>query len=512
MMEDLKLSRRRALISGAGAFAAAIAPTGLSASAASGCCADDELAWTPAWRLREMFRSRTLSPLEYASFLLDRIEKHKNLGAFITVDGDYLLDRAKAATEARGPDLPLLHGLPVSVKDLTFTKGLRTTMGSRIFADFVPDVDSVAVERVRRAGGIVYAKTNTPEFGKYFRTMNLVAPEACNPWDTARTSGGSSGGAAVATAAGLGPLAVGSDGGGSIRLPAAFNGVFGLKTSRGRVPDGAGFYQSPASVIGPMTRSVRDAAMLLQVMACVDGRDPFTMRAPPPDYLARLDNGVRGIRMAWSADFGRITPDEPDVIAICHEAARCFRKMGAVYTEPSIRIENPIDAMEPGHEYSPAVVDKRMREVVPDYVDDFAWIAKLPPEKRALLTDYVRESGKYTDMAGYLKTIPPEVRARKIDRLSDLFKQIDLLLSPTISRRAFVRGGEEPSQLQYTAYTMIFNQSGYCAASVPAGFSNGMPVGLQIVGRPGEEALVLRAARALERERPWAQQRPASLA
>lgn len=502
-------SRRQVLLSGAGALAAGAAASNANAGGARS--ADDELAWIPAWRLREMFAARTLSPREYATFLLDRIERRKALGAFITVDGDYLLDRAKTATEARGPDLPLLHGLPVSVKDLIFTKGLRTTMGSRVFADYVPTVDSVASERLREAGGIVFAKTNTPEFGKYFRTMNLVAPEACNPWDTSRTSGGSSGGAAVATAAGLGPLSVGSDGGGSIRLPSAFNGVFGLKPSRGRVPDGAGFYQTPTAAIGPMTRTVRDAAMLLQVMAGYDARDPFAMGGPAPDYLGQLDSGVPGVRMAWSADFGRITPDEPEVVAICRESARSFRVMGAVYSEPSIRIENPIDAMEPGHEFSPAVVEKHMREIDPAYVDAFAWIARLPAEKRALLSDYVANMGKYMDMAGYLKTISQDVRARRIDRLSDLFHGIDLLLSPTIARRAFVRGGEEPSQFQYTAYTLIFNQSGYCAASVPAGFFKGMPVGLQIVGRPGEEALVLRAARALERERPWAQHRPAQL-
>jgi Asp-tRNA(Asn)/Glu-tRNA(Gln) amidotransferase A subunit family amidase len=469
---------------------------------------DDELAWMPGWRLRELFAARKLSPLEYARFLLNRIDRNRNLGAFITVDGDDLIDGAAAATKLNRPDLPLLHGLPVSVKDLIYTKGLRTTMGSRLLTDFVPNDDAVAVERVRRAGGIVFAKTNTPEFGKYLRTMNLIASEACNPWDTSCTAGGSSGGAAVAIAAGLGPLTVGGDGGGSIRLPAAFNGIFGLKPSLGRVPEGAGLYSSPTVAIGPMTRTVRDAATLLQVMAGFDGRDAFSMRTHPPDYLSELEAGVEGVRMAWSADFGWIMPDEPEVVAICHEAARSFSAMGAVYSEPAVRVENPMDPLEQVQEYSPAAVDKRLRELAPDFLDSFTWIAQQPPEKRELLTDYVANMGNYVDIEGFLNSISPKARACHVDRLSDLFDRVDLLMSPTIARRAFVREGGGPSQLQYTAYTLIFNQSGHCAATVPAGFYEGMPVGLQIIGRQGEEALVMRAARALERERPWAHHHP----
>jgi Asp-tRNA(Asn)/Glu-tRNA(Gln) amidotransferase A subunit family amidase len=465
---------------------------------------DEELAWKPAWALREMFRHRRLSATEYAQFLLARIERHRDLGAFLTIDGDYLMAQARRADKVHSRDQPLLHGLPVSVKDLLYTRGLRTTLGSRLFANFVPDNDAVAVERVRAAGGIVFAKSNTPEFGLTPRTMNLLGPETRNPWDLTRTSGGSSGGAACATAAGLGPLAVATDGGGSIRLPAAFNGVFGLKTSRGLIPNGYGPYANPNSVIGPITRDVRDAAMLLQVMEGYDARDHFAVTRPRVDYLSALDDGVRGVRMAWSEDLGRVPAHEADVVALCHDAARQFARLGAVYSEPSIKIENPMDPMERQHDFSNADVEKRMRAIYPDYVDNTNWIAHLSAEQRTQLTDYVRNLGKYVDFAIYLKTITPEVRNRATDRLSDLFGRYDLLLTPTINQRAFVIGGEEPSPLQYTAYTVIFNNSGHCAASVPAGFVRNMPVGLQIIGRPGDEAQVLRAARALERARPWA--------
>lgn len=496
---------RRGVLAGATAVAAT-SVGGATGALAAAARPDEELAWTPAWRIKEMFRARSLSPLEFAKFLVERTERNEHLGAFITVFPEHLLDAARAATDRPGEGL--LAGLPVSIKDTVFTKGQRTTLGSALFKDHVPETDSVASEQVKRHGGIIFAKSNTPEFALNRRSFNLVSREARNPWDTTRTSGGSSGGAGVATAAGLGPLAVGTDGGGSIRLPSAFNGVFGLSTSRGRVPNGAGYFSAPNSVIGPMTRDVRDAALLLQAIAVVDARDPFTMRTAAPNYLAELEKGVRGLRMAWSPDLGRVTPDEPEIVPICHEAAKAFRTMGAIYSEPSLRIEDPQDPMEPDPEYSRPQVNARVRAIKPDYIDPISWSRKLPPADYEKLSIYIRDRSDRPTELEYAMSILPEVRYRQKDRLDDLFQRIDLLLCPTIARRAFVIAKENATPFQYTAYCHIVNVAGYCAASVPAGFYKGMPVGLQIIGRPGDEALVLRAARAFERERPWAQRRP----
>lgn len=468
----------------------------------------EELAWTPAWQLREWFLARKLSPLEYAEFLVARMERLDHLGAFITTFPEHLLEQAAIASDTKGEDLPPLHGLPVSIKDVIYTRGQRTTLGSLLFADHVPEVDSVASEQVKKLGGIIFAKSNTPEFAMNRRSFSLVAREALNPWDTRRTSGGSSGGAAVATAAGLGPLAVGTDDGGSVRLPAAFNGVFALLPSRGRVPNGAGEFSSGTSVIGPITRDVRDAAMLLQTMAVVDTRDPFTLKTPAPNYLAGLDEGVKGVRIAWSPDLGRVIPEEPEIVPICHEAAQVFSAMGAVYSEPSIRIEDTHDPFEPDAEYSHPQVFARVKAVNPDHLDTFTWISQLPPEQYAKLSLYIRDRSDHPNALDYAMSILPEIRYREKTRLEDLFRDVDLLLTPTITRRAFVCGSGTVSISQYTAYTHIVNVAGYCAASVPAGFHMGLPVGLQIIGRPGEEALVLRAARAFERERPWEQVRP----
>jgi Asp-tRNA(Asn)/Glu-tRNA(Gln) amidotransferase A subunit family amidase len=511
MQDGRDLTRRDVLAAGAaGATAAALTPTAEATAApvkpALGGGAD-ELAWTPAWKIKEMFKARKLSPLEYAKSLLARVERNKRLGAFITVFPELLLEQARAATDDPGDGL--LAGLPVSVKDTVFTKGQRTTLGSLLFKDHVPDKDSVASEQIKKHGGIIFAKTNTPEFALNRRSLNMVSREAVNPWDTTRTSGGSSGGAGVACAAGLGPLALGTDGGGSIRLPSAFNGTFGLCASVGRIPNGAGYFSTPSGRFGPMTRDVRDAALLLQAVAVIDPRDPFSaLRQPAPDYFADLEKGVKGVRIAWSPDYGHITPGEPEIVPICHEAALSFRAMGANYSEPYVRIEDVHDPLEPDHEYSPAQVAARVLAIKPDWIDPLSWSMKQPPAERAKLSVYLRDRTDHPTELDYAMSRLSSVRYMRKTRLDDLFKDIDLLLSPTIAHRAFVCGKERLSVYQYVLYTNIWNAAGYCSASVPAGFYKGMPVGLQIVGRPGEEALVLRAARAFERERPWAKFRP----
>lgn len=472
--------------------------------------AEAELAWTPAWQLKDMFARRELSPTQFAEFLLKRVEQYSGYGAFITLFPELLLEGAKAATEryARGTPRGMLDGLPVSIKDTIFTKGLRTTYGSLAFTDLVPDADAVACERLKAENAIVFAKSNTPEFALNRRSVNLVSREALNPWDRTRTSGGSSGGAAVAAAAGLGPLAVGTDGGGSIRIPASFNGVFGILPSRGRIPNGAGLYHAPTSGIGPLARDVRDAATLFQVMACCDARDPRTMRIEPPDYLSQLEDGVAGLRMGWSSDLGHVEPDIPEIPAQVHEVASTFRKLGAVYTELNIRLEDPHDLLELDTEYSRNDVNAWFQSLVPDYKDVLQWAWSLPPEKKKLLTVYIMDRSDRPTILEYVMSIRPEVRYRAKTRLPDLFKDIDVLMAPVIARPAFICGDESITPWQYTAYTMLANSSGYCACSIPAGFYKGMPVGLQLMAPPNQESLLFRAARALERERPWAQYRP----
>jgi Asp-tRNA(Asn)/Glu-tRNA(Gln) amidotransferase A subunit family amidase len=469
----------------------------------------EALHWVPAWRLREMLVAREISPVELMQHTLDRIDRLEPLlHSMITVAADQAMDAARAAEDAivRGESVGPLHGIPLSVKDLVATKDIRTTFGSRLYEDHVPDVDSAVCERARAAGAIVVGKTNTPEFGLYGRAINLVADEAVNPWDVTRVAGGSSGGSGVAIAAGLGPLSIGTDGGGSIRLPSAFNGIFGLHPSRGLVPHYPELSWSPNGGIGPMTRDVRDAALLLQVIAGRDSRDPLTLQKEVPDYPARLDDGVDGVRFAWSPDFGFIDPVDSRVVQTAAGATCVFEEAGGVLDNPAIRLEDVWDALRRfpviSREKSAEEFDHLRPPDLPTLGDFLASLGS-DPVKRQLVSIYVLDRAERPSHLEYTMSIPPWVRGMPVDSLDSIFERYDLLLSPVTSRIAPVCGEQFHVPWTYTAYTYLVNLSGYCAASVPCGFVDGMPVGMQIMGRPGDELTVLRAARAFELHRPW---------
>src|SRR5262249_35452487 len=294
--------------------------------------ASDDLCWVPALELAELIRSKKVSPLEVTDAVLARIERvNPTLNAFCALTADEARDAAQAAEVSvmTGEELGPLHGVPVSVKDLVFTRRVPTTGGSRLFADHVPEEDAVAVERLKGAGAIILGKTNTAEFGHKAVTDNPLFGITRNPWSSSLTSGGSSGGSAAAVAAGMGPLALGTDDGGSIRIPASFCGIYGLKPSFGRVPRGAGFpgweTLSPA---GPLTRAVRDAALVLDALAGPDDRDRFSLPADAgPSYLESCEGGLAGLSVAWSADLGHAIVD-PEVAEICAKAAEDFEALG----------------------------------------------------------------------------------------------------------------------------------------------------------------------------------------
>ena len=310
---------------------------------------DANLAFAPATEIRDLIREKKVSVPELTELFYRRIEKlNPELRSYLALCPDQAMEQAQAAQDAvqRGADLGPLHGVPISIKDLEMTKGVPTTMGSALFKDRTPDIDSAVVERIRQAGAIILGKTNTPEFGQSGFTENKLGDPCRNPWNTERTPGGSSGGAGAALASGLCTLASGSDGGGSIRIPASFSGVFGIKPSQGRVPRYGGYGRPAANYFsqsGPLSRTVADSALLLQVLSGQDSRDPTSMRDAPPDYSAGLNGGVRGWRIAWSADFGYAEVD-PEVIEVAGQAARLFEELGATVEEPQFAIEDPFPA------------------------------------------------------------------------------------------------------------------------------------------------------------------------
>ncbi|MGY2083737.1 amidase [Blastococcus sp. SYSU DS0539] len=463
----------------------------------------NELVYTPATELVGRIRSAELSPVELVDAVFERVaEVEPSLHAFITVDEEGARQQARDAEKAvtEGRDLGPLHGVPVSIKDLFETAGLRTTRGSKFFEDHVPDFDGVAVERLRAAGAIIIGKTNTPHLGHKDMSDNLVAEAARNPWNLSRTAGGSSGGAATAVAVGMGPIALGSDGAGSIRIPAALCGVYGIKPSAGRVPFWPNRdYWSARSHIGPMSRTVRDAALMLSVMAGPDRRDPLSIDNAPEDYLAACAHDLTGLRVAWSPNFGFDWVGlDPEVRAATEAAAHRFSELGCSVEEVDPGWADPSE----WHRtlFRAGIVGsfaERAREH-PEWIDD-SLAALMEAGKDITMTQLVQAQGQ---------------RSVFYDQARAFMDGFDILLSPTMTTGAWpydgqpgVVGGQAVQAVPGGRWPLMFpaNTLGWPAASVPCGFtSEGLPIGLQIMTPWHTDALCLAASAAFEAVQPWA--------
>jgi len=467
--------------------------------------AHDDLCWMSATELASAIRSKKISPVEATKAVLARIESvNPRINAFCTVVGDRALAEAQGAEAAvtKGDPPGALHGVPISFKDLTATAGIRTTSGSKIFEHHVPDADAVVVERARRAGAIILGKTNTPEFGCKGVTDNLIFGHTRNPWDLDRIAGGSSGGAAAAVAAGLGPLAEGSDLAGSIRIPASICGVVGFKPSVGRIPR----YPAPNgftsfSCLGPITRTVRDAALAFSVWAGPDDRDPQSLPAAAEDFTRAADGDIRRLRVAWSSDLGFASVDS-EVRRITAAAAKALGSVGATLDEAHPGFPNPeglfLDLTAPVRAAAMAPHLAKWRDLI-----DPALLSRLDHAERMTAVDFERAA---------------QARTALWHTVRKFFEQYDLLVTPTLPTAAFPIGRAFPAEiegtkldngLQWLPFTIPFAITGQPAISVPCGFTaGGLPVGLQIIGRRHADAMVLRAAAAFEAAQPWAGRRP----
>ena len=468
---------------------------------------NSELSYMPATELARAIGNRQVSSVEVTQHFYERIERlDTRLNSYLALCRDQAMADARAADDsvARGWVLGPLHGIPISIKDLEMTKGIPTTLGSAVFRGRIPEVDSIAVERIKAAGAVVLGKTNTPEFGQTGHTENKVSEPCRNPWNTERTPGGSSGGAAAALAAGLCTIALGSDGGGSIRIPASFSGVFGIKPTQNRVPRFGGYGRPASSQIsqsGPLSHTVADAALLLQVLAGHDRRDANSLREAPPDFSAGLGKGVEGMRIAWSPDFGFAAVD-PEVAEITARAARVFEDLGAVVEDAPLKLEDPGDAF---YDILATGAYASYGHLLEEHRDDLS-----RPALNAI------ESGSRVDGARLSRAI---LRAEQLGgQMEDFFDNYDLLLSPTLATPAFrvatppavIDGKEVSTLLGFLPFTFPINMTGQTASSVPCGFSSdGLPIGLQIIGPRGSEAKVLQASAAFERARPWVGKVPA---
>ncbi len=458
----------------------------------------EEVAFLSAAELMSAYGRREISPTEVTAVTLERIARlNPKLNAYLAVDHDGAMAAAQEAerTWAQPGEKPLLCGVPISIKDLIYTSWLPTTFGSLLFKDYYSSHSAPVVERVQAAGAIVLGKTNTPEFGLIDMTMNKLGNDGRNPWSLDHTCGGSSGGAGAAVAAGLGPLAIGTDGAGSIRIPSFYNGIYGLKPTFGRIPHDGWKGAPRTSHQGPMTRTVRDAALIMQAASGAHERDPLSMTETPPDFLAALEpQSLQGTRVALSLDYGYIEPD-PEIGQAVLAASDLLRDFGCEIKEsnpPQLEpIEGTADTTGP---------------------DEYAWAVHLRPdlpEHFDQLTGYARriiEPAPATPAWKYSLA----VRAREAWAAAThrWFDDHDFLLAPVMAltaprcdeRRRFGEGRPWPG-----SFLPIFNASGNPAASVPFGFhSNGLPLAVQIVGRLGDDVGVLRMSAAIEEARPWA--------
>ena len=455
----------------------------------------------PASELSAAIRAKRVSPVEVVEAVLDRIERlNPRLNAYCTVTAESARREAAAAEAAvmRGDALGPLHGVPVSVKDLVITRGVRTTFGSRIYENNVPQEDAPLVERLKAAGAILVGKTTTPEFGWKGVTDSPLLGITRNPWNPERTPGGSSGGAGAAVAAGLAPLAVGTDGGGSIRIPGSFCGVFGLKPTYGVIPVYPASATGTLSHAGPMTRTVRDAALMLQVMAGPDDRDPLSFPLEGMDFVAGLEGEIHGLRVAWSPTLGYAVVD-PEVRSVTEAAAKRFSGLGCQVEEVNRVFDDPDPIWAP---LFYAGIAARL--------DDFLaeWRDRMDPGLVQIV-----EEGRRIGAVQFAKA--SFARATFTEAVRKFFSQYDLLLTPTLAVPPFAVGLEQPpnrpagSRLAWVAFTYPFNLTGQPAATLPCGFTrDGLPIGLQIVGRRLADATVLRAAAAYEAAAPWVERRP----
>src|SRR5215212_2388753 len=470
-----------------------------------------ELEWTSASDLAKLIRRGKLSPVELVDALLARIERvNPQVNAYCTVTAEHARARARQAESAlrSGDDLGLLHGVPYSLKDLTPTKGIRTTMGSKIFEHNVPEADGLLVQRMDAAGAILLGKTNTPEFGCKPFTDNRIFGATRNPWALDRSPGGSSGGASAAVAAGLGPLAQGSDLAGSIRQPAAWSGVVGFKPSQGRVPrvpNASGW--SGLSMDGAIARTVGDAVLMFAAIAGFDPRDPLSLPSIDDTWESILEEmdpeaatgaSLRGLRVAWTPDLGGAAPVDPAVAAVCADAARVFEELDCAIEE---------DAPEVGNiERSFLLLNAGLRQTaLGQYLDE--WRDQMDP----LLVQRLELAGQSTAIDVARAEIERTAYHR---RLCAFFERYDLLLLPTAATPPLPLDVQFPIEVggrtlrqpfDMLLPTYAFNFSSFPAISVPASRTDdGLPVGLQIVGGWHDDALVLRAAAAFEQARPWA--------
>jgi Asp-tRNA(Asn)/Glu-tRNA(Gln) amidotransferase A subunit family amidase len=470
----------------------------------------EDICFMSAWEMREKINSQELTSQEFTEAIIERIENlNPKLNAYCTPTFDIAREMAIKADllVKKGETLGLLNGIPTSIKDLMHTKGIRTTFGSKLYENFIPEQNDIAVQRLMKAGCVVLGKTNTPAFGHIALTNNKIFGETKNPWDIERNSGGSSGGAASSVAGGLGPLALGSDGGGSIRIPSSCCGVYGLKPTYGRIPSypHIGIAFKSMDHYGPIVRYVKDAALMLNVMKGDHPADNNSFPDDDIDYVGSLEDKPKKLKIGYSTTlgFGKVLEDEIKENIL--DNVQKFEQFNWKVEEAKIKIRNPDSAFKTlvsvGYAYDlQKDSNKRPEDIDPD----------LTVTIKLGLANSSMNIGKAN-----------ELRNRVYEVMYRYFKDYDILITPTLPCTAFKPGwldsgtvfptiGKKSLNItSWMTFTYPFNMTGLPAASIPSGWDkSGLPIGMQIVGKRYDEKTVLQVSKAFEEIAPWQEKRP----
>ncbi len=464
-----------------------------------------EICFLPATEIAQRIRAKELSATEVMEAHLRQIERiNPTVNAIVTFLPEQALEQARAADDAfaKGKEVGPLHGLPVAHKDLTLTKGIRTTLGSLVFKDFIPQEDALIVERLKSAGAITVGKTNTPEFGAGSQTYNELFGETLNPYDTSSTCGGSSGGAAVALACGMIPIADGSDMGGSLRNPGSFCNVVGLRPSPGRVPTWPGYAGWFAfSVEGPMARTVEDTALMLSTIAGPDPRSPIAISEPGSQFSQLLNRNFKSVRVAWSRDLGGL-PVDPRVTGAIETQRPVFESLGCLIEDCEPDFSDADKIFKIWRAWYFALVLSELLDTQRDKLkDSVIWN----------IEEGMKLSGPQTGEA-------ERKRTELYHRVRKFMETYEFLILPVSQVPPFdvkqryvkeINGQKMETYIDWMKSCYYISTIGLPAISVPCGFTmDGLPVGIQIVGRHQDDLGVLQLAYAFEQATGFWKQRP----
>ena len=474
-----------------------------------------EICYMSAYEMADKIKNQEITSEEITEIIIERIEKiNPIINAYCTPTFELARDMAKKADKAvkEGEKLGLLQGVPISIKDETETKGIRTTYGSLLFQNNVPREDEAVVKRLKDAGIVILGKTNTPAFGYKGETDNLIFGVTKNPWNLERTTGGSSGGAAGAVASGLGPIGIGSDGGGSIRIPSCFCGLFGLKPTYGRVPQNSMKLMGYLGTFvhkGPLVRYVKDAALVLDVIAGQDDSDRYSVPKPRYSYVEKFDEKPNKLKIGYSLDLGFAEALDPEVEKFVLNGIQKFEEFGWLVEKSRIKLRNPesifITIWSSGFAYSLGPYLESVKEKMDRGLVDMINLGLSFSTKELKIAEIQREM--------------------IYEEICNIFRKIDILITPTLACPAFELGksqinmetmktninidGKNVSSTGWLPFTYPFNASGHPAASIPCGWSsNGLPIGMQIVGKKFDELTVLQVSKAFEDVAPWQDKTP----